>query len=40
MADVKPFRALRYDERRAGPLDVAGRAAVRRDLGRGTGSAT
>ena len=21
MADVKPFRALRYDERRAGPLD-------------------
>jgi uncharacterized protein (DUF1015 family) len=21
VADVKPFRALRYDERRAGPLD-------------------
>ena len=33
MADVKPFRALRYDERRAGPLARAGRAAVRRDLG-------
>ena len=31
MADVKPFRALRYDESVAGPLGDARRAAVRRD---------
>ena len=32
MAEVKPFRAVRYDERDAGPLDAARRAAVRRHL--------
>ena len=34
MAVVKPFRALRYDEAQAGPLEDARRAALRRDLAR------
>ena len=34
MAVVKPFRALRYDEALAGPLEASRRAPVRRHLGR------